>query len=244
MPDRIAIERVERKGLFRWHSYQELHSIDEKVLSTSLQQRRRSTSLDGRRGSGSVKIRRLKTAAAIDRDEFDEEEETPLRCKDYGENYLPSLSLSIWLMKWSQKGASQQFESLSSKTGALRMKRLTVNELVGAVYLADERDLWTQSKRPIRKLEKKKFVSIESQARARTATVTEDTMTLVSSTTGNESSSSSKIPTVTLTVQPLGKETPREHSSSSTLEISSLTENQVSQIIIHFIKRVIKKVAI
>lgn len=142
----------------------------------------------------------------------------PWKCLDYGPKYLPTLALSIWLMQWSNeaKGLGQQ----ENRLAALKMKHLTANELVGSVYLADGRDLWMESRRPLKpaaKLEKKIALTVHTD---------EDTITHVSSTESSSLTKELGESGKKETTIPVHSRT-REESSSSTLDISSLTENHV-----------------
>lgn len=232
--DRIVVEKVERKGLFRWHSFEQLRAVD----SVEVESRWSSVgaSLDAGNDEPVVvqTIRRRN-----DESDDDSDDDASPKCKNYGAKYLPSLAMSIWLKQWSGKN---KFEMDAGRRGAIKMKRLTVNELVGAVYLADERDLWTQSRRPIRKMDrgkqqqpmKKKTVTVITgrAAERRVRGVDEDTMTMVSSTTEPDSSRGDEQPRPPIEHHHMTATTPTHEqinsiSSSSTLEISSLTDNHV-----------------
>lgn len=156
-------------------------------------------------------------------DESSEISSSPLKSLDYGIRYLPTLSLAVWLLQWSHSFKCKQLIGVSAQNNintnmALKLQHLNANVLVGSVYLCDGRDLWHLVKTKRIRIEKRKAINMVN-------TTDEETMTQVSSTT-----ESPRMLTATSRdgEKPREMRTHRDTSSSSTLDISSLTDYQVN----------------
>ncbi len=158
--------------------------------------------------------------------------EQPYKVLDYGPKYVHTSNLAIWLMKWSSrfqklllsnnKAAdfsfwySSIYDTNHYQSSTQKITCLNANFLVACVYLADGNNLDVLSKSTNAKLKLKKSQKVDQ--------ADEDLTHITSST----SSSPTQITKLANNLVVIDKDEPI--SSSSTLEISSLTENQVKKL--------------
>jgi hypothetical protein len=224
-----STNRVKHRGLFRSYSIRSMtQSINEKTILNNSNKSLSHPSL-----SFSNKRVGVQEEMSTDESERNEVNEQWRRNRviDYGVDYARATQLAVWLIKWSSRfdkllldatseagGMSSPHSfwynghlSCTSKTPTLRMQSLNANVLIGCAYLADGNDLHASLLLTESKLNKQYQLSSASG-------IVDDELTQISNLIE---------PLLFTPSVPVQRKDQNEDNSSTTLDISSLSENQI-----------------